>query len=421
MLSVAQALETILAQSRPLEPRRVGLDVALGCRLAEPVRADLDLPPFDKALMDGYAVRSTECAEEGPRRFSIGEEITAGRTPSRPLAPGEAAVIMTGAPLPEGADAVVMHEKTTVDGDGFVTIPCPVRPGEARLPKGREMVKGQVLFETGEQLNAIKLGVLAAVGKSEILVTPRPRVVILPTGDELVAIDATPGPGQIRETNSTVLAGLVRTHGADAIVRPVARDEPEALRQAILDALTDRPDILLICGGVSAGKRDLVPDVLASIGVTTLFHKVRLRPGKPLLFGTIESVPSVEKATEARQFVGPGALVFGLPGNPVSGIVGFLLFVEPALRVLHDVEDRRRKPRPVTLDTDFRHRGDRPTYHPARISQEDPLRASPMPWAGSSDLYTVSRADGFLRFDAGDRDYQAGEIVDFLPLTSSRL
>ena len=406
MLTVEEARSLVLAHSRVLQPRRVNLADALDLALAEPIVADLDLPPFDKALVDGYAVRASDCVGEGPHRLRVGQEIVAGKVATRPLDLGEAAVIMTGAPLPLGADAVVMHEKTRVDAEGFLIIPGPIKPGDGRMEQAREMRRGQVLFEPFVALDAAKLGVLASVGRTEVLVRPRPRVIIIPTGDELVPIAATPGPGQIRETNSVVLAGLARKFDCEPIVHPVAPDERIALSAAVAAALADRPDVLLLCGGVSAGKRDLVPEALTANGVETLFHKVRLKPGKPILFGV-----------RSGDGFNP-TLVFGLPGNPVSGIVGFLLFVAPAIGQLlgGGLRGGRVAQESATLTAPFRQRGDRETYHPASVrrSDDDTLWASPLEWAGSADLYTAARASGFIRFPAVDRDYQAGDHVEVL-------
>ena len=401
MLTVAEARSLVLGYARAPSPRRVSLADALGLALAEPIASNLDLPPFDKALVDGYAVRAADCDGDGPHRLAIGEEIVAGSVATRALAPQEAASIMTGASLPNGADAAVMHERTRIEPGGELVILGRVRAGDGRLLRGREMRRGQTLFQPPVVLDAAKLGVLASVGKGEVLVNPPPRVAIVPTGDELVRIDEAPGPGQIRESNSVVLAGMVRRLGGEAVVHPVAPDEPKRLEAAIRSALSDQPDVLLLCGGVSAGKRDLVPASLSACGVETIFHKVRVKPGKPILFGV--------RADGGGD--GPATLVFGLPGNPVGAIVGFLLLVAPAL--LPGFADRRED---AELTEDFPHRGDRETYHPAALETgvDGTVRATPLKWAGSADLYTAARADGFVRFPVGDRDHRAGDRVAIL-------
>ena len=256
--------------------------------------------------------------EGGDRLLRIGEEITAGRVPTRPLGVREAAAIMTGAPMPAGADAVVMIEQTRRHEGGVLVDDPSVAPGRHWMPRGREMRTGEVVLRRGGRLNPARLGLLASVGRTEVAVIPRPRVAIVPTGDELVEPDRRPGPGQIRNSNAVMLRALVASCDAEADALAIAPDRLDRLRETLASGLT--ADVLLITGGVSAGNRDLVPEALASLGVVRVFHKVRIKPGKPLWFG-------VGPPRDAR----PGALVFGLPGNPVSGVVGFLLFVRPAL------------------------------------------------------------------------------------------
>ncbi len=311
---------------------------------------------------------------------------------------------MTGAPLPDGADAVVMVEDTRRIGDEVVIDETTVRAGQNRLTRGREMRAGEVVLGRGERLNPARIGLLASVGRAEVVVVPRPSVAIVPTGDELVEPDRVPGPGQIRNSNAAMLKALAVSCGADAEALPIVPDEPGPLREAFWRGL--QADVLLITGGVSAGNRDLVPEALDHLGVTRVFHKVRLRPGKPLWFG-------IGPPREG----GPPALVFGLPGNPVSGIVGFLLFVRPALEALAGRPGPDTATVRIPLSRPFRHGGDRTTYHPSRrVGAEGGLAVEPLEWAGSADLRTVAAADGFAIFPAGDRAYQAGDIVDFLSL-----
>jgi molybdopterin molybdotransferase len=319
---------------------------------------------------------------------------------------------MTGAPLPSGADAVVMVEQTRRQDEGVVIEDPAVAPGRSLLARGREMRAGEVVLRRGARLNPVRLGLLAAVGRTTVAITPRPEVVIVPTGDELVEPGRVPGPGQIRNSNALMLEAFAVGRGCRARALPIIPDDPEPLRAALERGLSS--DVLVITGGVSAGTRDLVPDTLAHLGVTRVFHRVRLKPGKPLWFGV-----------GPPRGGDPGTLVFGLPGNPVSGAVGFLLFVQPALDALaaqsgaSDATSEQRLARPFT------HSGDRPTYHPARWADIDlgPMRCrgvEPLDWAGSADLRTVAAADGFAIFPAGTRAYAAGEVVGFLPLVEGR-
>ena len=405
MLTVEDALAAVLSRAGMLPSRRMALLSALDCILDEDVSADIDLPPFSKALVDGFAVRSADILA-GKSRLTLGEEILAGKTPSRPLARGEAAAIMTGAPLPLGADAVVMVEKSLRDGD-FIVIDDPdLAPGRNWLARGREMSAGDVVLRKGQRLNAAKLGLLASVGRAEVLIVPRPRVVVVTTGDELVDPSELPGPGQIRNSNATLLQALAASEGVEVEVLPNAPDVLETLALTLEKGLTY--DVLMITGGVSAGNRDLVPAALESLGVERVFHKVRLKPGKPLWFGV--GPPRVSDQ--------PGTLVFGLPGNPVSGVIGFMLFVRPALHQLAGSASNSNPTFTVRLKEPFQHRGDRATYHPSlcrRTAAELPY-ITLMNWAGSADLKTVAEADGFAIFPAGDKNYLADEIVRFLPL-----
>jgi molybdopterin molybdotransferase len=408
MLTIAEALEAVSTEARALAPVRSLVERALGCVLAEDVRADLDSPPFDKALVDGYAVRAADLEGTEPS-LTVGELITAGRSASRALLSGEAAVIMTGAPVPPGCDAVVMHERTRTNNGAVVILQTAVRPGQNLLPRGAEMRAGEVVLPRGAVLYPAQLGVLASVGRTEVHVIPRPRVSIVPTGDELVEPGETPGPGQIRNSNAMLLRGLASECGALAGTMPIARDEPAELANILDQSL--EADLVLVTGGVSAGLRDLVPDALASLGVRKVFHKINLKPGKPLWFGVAPARPGRH-----------GALVFGLPGNPVSGLVSFMVFVRPALAALAG--------RPVVsnllpngrLARGFLQRGDRVTYFPARIIPAEESAGAGLPsimtldWAGSADLRTVARADGFAVFPAGDRDFPIGEIVGYLPM-----
>ena len=403
MLTVEAAQRAVMERVGPLPLRSRPLGEVFGCVLGEDVLADLDQPPFDKSQVDGFAVRAADLRGDD-RWLMLGEEIAAGRPPTRPLGPREAAAIMTGAPLPPGADAVVMIEKTQRVGGRVLVGAEGVRPGQNYLARGREIRAGEAVLRPGGRLNAAAIGLLASVGRTEVVVVPRPRVVVVPTGDELVEPDRVPGPGQIRNSNAAMLRALVLGGGADAEALPIAPDEPGPLAEVLGRGLA--ADVLLITGGVSAGTRDLVPGTLERLGVARVFHQVRLKPGRPLWFGV--GPPRSEA---------PGALVFGLPGNPVSGIVGFLLFVRPALDAL---AARTGGGPPITAHRLLRpcsHVGDRPTYHPARLVEAgDGPALEPLDWAGSSDLRTVAGADGFAILPEGEHTFEPGEIVNFLPL-----
>jgi molybdopterin molybdotransferase len=408
MMTVAEALNAILFHTWPLASRYCRLEAALGLSLAEQVVADLDLPPFDKSIVDGYALRSADVAA-GTSRLRVVEEIMAGMAPKRPLGPGEAAAIMTGAPLPQGADAVVMFERVEPPDKDIVHIPGPIPPGHNRMPRGREMRAGDVVVPAGAVLDSAKLGVLASVGAAEVLVQPRPIVAIASTGDEIVPCDQKPGPGQIRNSNTPLLAAMVSEHGATPRSLPIIPDRLDTLIDAFARAL-DGPepaDILLVSGGVSAGHRDLVPNAFTRLGIDEVFHKVQVKPGKPIWFGTRSNREGV-----------PPTLVFGLPGNPVSGLVCFLLFVRPALAILSGRRSDSPQPMPTfALASPVHHKEERETYRPARFTgppDELGLTIEVLPSVGSSDLRAVASADGFAIFPPGERRYETGDSVGFL-------
>jgi molybdopterin molybdotransferase len=300
-----------------------------------------------------------------------------------------------------------MHERTEKSEGGIVVLEPAIRAGLNLMARGREMRAGEIVVTRGSVLRPARLGVLAAVGRTDVRVIPRPLIAIVPTGDELVEPAQVPGPGQIRNSNATLLHALAIESGARAGVLPIAPDVPGPLRAILERGLAS--DILIITGGVSAGERDLVPAALDGLGVHRIFHKVRLKPGKPLWFGV--GPPRANR---------PAALVFGLPGNPVSGLVGFVLFVARAVSVLAGKPQSAQGWVSARLASRFAHGGDRTTCFPSRIVDPGALAPflpsiEPVVWHGSADLRTTAEADGFAIFAAGDRDYEPGEIVDFLP------
>ena len=407
LLSVESAVKLVLDQAQPLPSRPTTLLDALGLVLAEPIVADIDLPPFAKALMDGYAVRSAELSEPGEHQRRVVVEILAGQVSDRRIDAGEVARIMTGAPLPPGTDAVVPVERTQIDPDESSRVKLqldrPVLAGQFRLEQGREQRRGDILLGPGTIIRGGTIGLIASAGRAEIQAIPRPRVVIVPTGDETVSVAKIPGPGQIRDTNGPMLTALVRAWGAtDLICHPSVPDQIVALTAVFTRELRE-VDVLIVSGGVSAGVKDLVPACLVAAGVAPIFHKVAVKPGKPIWFGV----------GPQRSKDRPGTLVFGLPGNPASGVVGFLLFVRPALEALAGRGALASTIEPALLGVAFSHRGDRPTYHPVRVEGQ---HVYPLDWAGSADLRTVALADGFAQFAAGDREYPVGSPVGLLRL-----
>jgi molybdopterin molybdotransferase len=399
MLGVAEAQAIVLQHARPLAPETVPLtSAALGLVLAENVTSDLDMPPYDKALMDGFAVRTADLPD-GRAVLTVVEEITAGQMPRFPVGPGQAARIMTGAPMPADADAVVMIEYTQMLADNRVQVTDkPPKPGQNVSTQGREMREGETILPPGTVLRPQEFGLLATVGRTSARVYPRPEVALLATGDEVVEPSQRPGPGQIRNGNGTMLLAQVCRAGGCPRSLGIARDRLESLLPLVTEGL--KSSVLVLSGGVSAGKLDLVPGVLQALGVQAHFHKVEMKPGKPIFFGTRGDT-----------------LVFGLPGNPVSTLVCFELFVRPALRQLLGHAD----PGPIMLSApladDFAYRSDRPTYYPARLESSGPgWSVRPVAWLGSSDLRGLAQANALVLFPPGDNRYTAGQLFSVFSL-----
>lgn len=384
MLEVADALAIVLEHTRPLAPRVEPLSPALLNRiLAVDARADRDSPPFDKSLRDGYAVRSSNYGSD----LLVIEEVAAGKLPTKPVGRGECSRIFTGAPMPEGADAVVMQEDAELSGDRVRITDASVKPGQWVFLRGTEMKAGEIVLPAGTKLTAAAIGVLATIGGAGVPVHPWPRVSILATGDELVPVDAEPGPGRIRNSNGSMLAAQACNAGAEVQDGGIVRDSEAEMIKVIGSALA-QSDVLLLAGGVSAGKFDLVPGVLERLGVTAHFHKVRMKPGKPLLFGTMGTT-----------------LVFGLPGNPVSAFVCFELFVRPALRKLAGETETASRIVPMPLAEAIAEVNDRPTYRPAKV-EDGAVR--PLPWAGAPDLRAMVAADALLVLPTGESRLDRG-------------
>jgi len=409
MISVEQALELVLQHAGKLQRcRQANLAAALGCVLAEDIASDVDSPPHDKSIVDGYAIHAADLS--GENELVVCERILAGLVPSKPLEPGFATQIMTGAPIPESCAAVVMVEKTSTRMKGdqeFVSLSeRGIRPGQNITRRGQSMKTGDVVLRQGALLRAIELGLLAEVGRDSVWTLLDPAVAILATGDEIVPHTEKPPPGKIRNSNSSLLANLVLQAGGQPDEMDIVPDQAEALLAAIESNLDH--DAILLSGGVSAGVHDLVPAALAKAGVKQVFHHVNLKPGKPLWFGFFE-----------RGDNQPPCLVFGLPGNPVSGLVCFELFVRPALQKM-----RWQKPTGLTfqrgtLAVEHKHRGDRPAYWPAQFEPETG-EILPLSWQGSGDLRALTAANSLAHFPGGDRVWPVGEELTayLLPLSS---
>ncbi len=399
MISLADAFDHVCRAVQPFPVAGLPLERCCGLTLSGDIISEIDSPPFDKSLMDGYAVRAADVAT-GNATLQIIERITAGQVPTLSVASGTAIQIMTGAPLPTGADAVVRVEDTRLDGDRVQIATRPVTPEANIIRRAASLRIGETVLVAGDRLTASRIGALAELGCALVPVRRRPRVAVLATGDELVSVGDKPGPGQIRNSNAPMLAAQIETCGAEAIPLGIARDIREELAAKIRQGLDC--DVLVLSGGVSAGKLDLVPSELAAAGVREIFHKVNMKPGKPVWFGMF-----------ARLGDSGTCAVFGLPGNPVSSMVCCELFVCTAIRRLMGTEPALPQAFAATVTTEFRHRSDRPTYHPAEIlwTVNGPT-VRILPWQGSSDLRATVAANGMAVLGAGERSYQPGDRVD---------
>ena len=388
MLTVEEAWQRVAAILTPLPEKSLPIGEAVGLVLAEDVIARENMPPFRASAVDGYAVIASDTA---PARRVIGEQ-TAGPDRFLRVEPGTAARIMTGAPLPEGADTVVPVENTREE-DGLVVIHRPVRPGAYVRPVGQDMAVGESILTRGTVLGAAEVGLLAAVGQVRVAVHPRPVVALTATGDELVPPNEAPAPGRIRDSNSDALLAAVTLAGGIPLHLGRAGDDVPALRRAVLEGL-ERADVVLTSGGVSMGTRDLIKPILEELG-TVHFGRLAAKPGKPTTFATVRGVPC-----------------FGLPGFPVSSLVMFELFVRPALRLLAGHTRLWRPQITVRLAHAIRHEPDRTEFQRAVVSQRDGEY-----WAEttgdqvSGRLKSMVGANALIRLPAGRVDFEQEESV----------
>ena len=397
MLTYEQARRNVMEQVAKVPALRllVTLSVwdALGFVLTEELKTDRKYPPFDRSTRDGYAVRSTEVSP-GALLPCVGE-IKAGDTVAQPLASSTCVQIMTGAAVPAGADAVMMLEHTQRDGDA-VRFERAAQPGQNIVPRGSEAQRGQTVLSPGIRLGYAELALAAQVGATQLRCAAKPRVAILSTGDEVVSVEQQPGPFQIRNSNSVSLAAQVRLAGGEPVLLGNAADRLDDLREKISRGL--REDVLVLSGGVSMGKYDLVETVLQGLGAEFYFDAVAIRPGKPAVFGKCGST-----------------FVFGLPGNPVSTMVTFELFVAPALDLLSGASARELPLVQARLGASLNEKSGLTHFLPARVEWPGATpEVKALPWQGSGDIAALARANCFLVVPEHRSQVPAGETVQIL-------
>ena len=392
-LTFTQARETVVATVRGARTapstEEIALEAAAGRVLAEDVAADRDVPAAARSVRDGYAVRAGDL----PGELEIIGEVRAGERFAGVVGPGQAVEIMTGAPVPAGADAVVMIEHTSRE-NGRVRIGLSAEPCQFINPRGCEAAAHEVVLRAGKRLDYSDAAMLAAFGRTNVRVYRRPVVAIVATGDEIVEVSATPEEFQIRNSNVYSLAAQVARAGGVPQILPVARDNPGHTREIIERGLA--ADLLLLSGGVSAGKYDIVEPVLAGLGAEFYFDRVLIQPGQPLVFG------------RARE-----RFFFGLPGNPSSTMVTFEVFARAALELLSGQEEVALYMPFARLTCDFHHRAGITRFLPARLSA-DGAEVTPVKWSGSGDVPALTRANAFLVTDPDRAEYPRGELIRVL-------
>jgi len=401
MLQIEQAQQMMLDAVERTQVVEAGLSDALGLVLAKDVAADADTPPFDKSAMDGFAVRAADLAQL-PATLDVIDSIPAGRMPQHEIGPGQAAQIMTGAPMPAGADTVVMVEHTETvnssDGSQQARIDRAPKQGANICRQGEDIRRGTVALAAGTHLRPAEIALLATLGKARPNVFKRPTVAVLATGDELVEADEPITGAQIRNSNSPALHARLSQLGVEVSMLGIACDTTDELKRSIVDGL--KSDVFIVSGGVSMGSFDLIPGVLVDCGVELLFQKVAIKPGKPTVFGRHA-----------------GGYVFGLPGNPVSTLVIAELFAIPALKQMMGMTDVMPTVTSATLDGELRHRADRRSYRPVMLSEVDgKLIAASVKYEGSADLVGLTRGNALGIIPAGVQHLGSGAQIEVVLL-----
>ncbi|MFN3531312.1 MAG: gephyrin-like molybdotransferase Glp [Candidatus Brocadia sp.] len=398
MISVDTAIKIVADVIEPLPSRTVPFENSLGFCLAQDVQSDIDMPPFDRSAMDGYAVIAADTAA-APVELTVIEDIAAGHMPTKKVSHGQASKIMTGAAVPEGADAVVKFEETEdLSANNRVKILRPINSGRNISKRGEDMQVGQTVLHKGMPIRPQEIGILATIGKSRVEVFSAPTVGIISTGDELVDVGFKPSIAQIRNSNGYSLSAQARRLKAEVEILGIVTDTKEEISSIMRRGL--QKDILILSGGVSMGEYDLVGDVMKDLNTYIYFEKVALRPGKPVIFGRKDKT-----------------FIFALPGNPVASFVTFELFIYPAIRKMMGFANIHRTTLKASLETEILVKRKRREYRPAVLRMHDNhWLVSPVEWHGSADLLATTRANCLLIVREDAEKLSSGQLVDVIPL-----
>jgi len=398
MISVDTAVKIVTDVTRPLPSKTVPFESASGLCLAEDVRSDIDMPPFNRSAMDGYAVIAKDTAS-APVELTVIENIAAGYMPKKKVSYGQASKIMTGAAVPEGADAVVKVEETEdLSTNNRVKILRSIDRGRNISKLGEDMKVGQIVLRKGIPIRPQEIGILATVGKSQVEVYSAPAIGIISTGDELVDINTRPSAAQIRNSNGYSVAAQARRMTADVELLGIVKDTKDEISRIMHSGL--QKDILILSGGVSMGEYDLVGDVMKDLGTQIYFEKVALRPGKPVIFGKKDST-----------------FIFALPGNPVASFVTFELFIYPAIRKMMGFAALHRITVKASLEVEILVKRKRREYRPAFLRMHNnQWFVSPVEWHGSADLLSTTRANCLLIVCEDAEKLAIGQLVDVILL-----
>ncbi len=402
MLRIEDALTIILDRTPLLGEEEIALTEAVGRVLRQDAISDLDLPPFDRARMDGYALKATDttgASESSPARIKEIGEAAAGYSFNGTVESGQAVRIMTGAPVPAGADAVQQIEVIHVPGDGWIEVQKVVQPGQFITPRGIEARAGDVMVKAGERISPAVSAVLASFGQARPIVSRRPKVALLSTGTELVEVAEKPGPSQIRNSNTYSLAGYAEAAGAEVVSSSIVRDDFAATRDAIAAGLA-AADVCMLSGGVSMGDYDLVKPALIELGAEIFVEKVAMHPGKPTVFAKLGD-----------------KIIFGLPGNPVSVAVSFHLFARPALMKMQGANEIHLPRFQAYAAKPVKGAPPRRSHQPGLLTIRDGrAEVEPLKWSGSSDLVAFMKADCLIVVPEDRASVSEGELVEVISL-----